>query len=173
MNHARHCELCDHQKTSLQQGTTCGLTDQKPDFNNTCMHIALNDKFEYKLKQVNIVCEDVKRRKPLTMVYFVVFLLIGLAVIGGGYWLGKYALDGGVISTVPIIIMGVGIAPLGMGFGALNKYRQDMEAARDKKAKVDEVLAAYRIEYDIDIQFGQKIHGDQEVYADLKTKGIR
>jgi len=122
---------------------------------------------------VNIVYRNVQRKKPLTLIYFVVFVVIGLAVMVGGYLLGAYALDGGVISTVPLIIMGVGIAPLGMAFGALNKYRQDMQAAKDKKDRIDQVLATYRIEYTIDIQFGKMVHGDQEVYAELTTKGIR
>jgi len=173
MNLTRHCELCDNQKTDLKIGTTCGLTDRKPEFNKTCAKIELNEKFENKLKTVNIEYENYKRKKALTYTYFAVFLVIGIAVIVGGYLLGKYALDSGVISTVPLIIMGVGLAPLGMAFGTLNRHRQDIEVAKSKKDKIDEVLNEYRIEYDIDIQFGKKIHGTQEVYAELITKGIR
>ena len=102
-----------------------------------------------------------------------VFLIIGLVVIIGGYLLGKYALDNGVLSTVPIIIMGIGLIPLGLAFGTLNKFRQEIEVAKSKKDRVDEVLSEYRIEYDINIMFGKEIHGTQEVFADLKTKGIR
>jgi hypothetical protein len=173
MDLTRHCELCDNQKTDLKIGTTCGLTDRKPEFNKTCTKIKLTDKFENKLKSVNIEYENFKRKKTLTYIYFAVFLVIGIAVIVGGYLLGKYALDSGVISTVPIIIMGVGLAPLGMAFGTLNKHRQDIEAAKYKKDRIDEVLNEYRIEYDINIMFGKEIHGTQEVYANLKTKGVR
>ncbi|MCL8009511.1 hypothetical protein M8845_18970 [Gelidibacter japonicus] len=173
MDLTRHCELCDNQKTDLKIGTTCGLTDRKPEFNKTCAKIKLTDKFENKLKSVNIEYENFKRKKTLTYIYFAVFLVIGIAVIVGGYMLGKYALNSRVISTVPIIIMGVGLAPLGMAFGTLNKYRQDIGAAKYKKDRIDEVLNEYRIEYNINIMFGKEIHGTQEVYADLKTKGIR
>tara|TARA_R110002051_G_scaffold269173_1_gene329219 strand:+ start:293 stop:814 length:522 start_codon:yes stop_codon:yes gene_type:complete len=173
MDLARHCDLCDNQKTSLKIGTTCGLNDRKPEFNKTCPKIELNEKFENKLKSVNIEYENFKRKKLLTFTYFGVFVIIGIAVIVGGYLLGKYALDSGVISTVPIIIMAVGLAPLGMAFGTLNKHRQEIEIAKNKKDKIDEVLNEYRIEYDIDISFGKEIHGTQEVYAELKTKGIR
>ncbi len=172
MDLARHCDLCDHQKISLKLGTTCGLTDRKPEFNRTCAKIELNEKFEHKLKSVNIEYQNIKRKKILTYTYFAVFLAIGIAVIVGGYLLGKYALDSGVISTVPIIIMGVGLVPLGMAFGTLNKHRQEIEVAKSKKDKVDEVLNEYRIEYVINIVFGKEIHGTQEVYAELKTKGI-
>ena len=173
MDLARHCELCDNQKTSLKFGTTCGLTDRKPEFNKTCAKIKLTDKFENKLKSINIEYENFKRKKLLTYTYLVVFLIIGIAVILGGYLLGKYALGNRVISTVPIIIMGIGLGPLGMAFGTLNKYRQDIGVAKNKKDKIEEVLNEYRIEYDINIMFEKEIHGTQEVYADLKTKGIR
>ena len=62
MNPTRHCELCDKQKTDLKVGTTCGLTDRKPEFNKTCAKIELNEKFENKLKKVNIEYENFKRR---------------------------------------------------------------------------------------------------------------
>lgn len=173
MNLARHCDLCDHQKRDLKIGTTCGLTHRKPEFNSTCTKIELNEKFENKLKIVNIEYHNIKQKKVPTYTYFIVFLAIGIIVIVGGYLLGKYALGNRVISTVPLIIMGVGLAPLGMAFGTLNKYRQEIDVAKDKKDNIDEVLNKYRIEYEIDIRFGKEIHGNQEVYADLKTKGIR
>ena len=172
MELARHCELCDHQKVNLQVGTTCGLTDRKPEFYRTCSKITLREKFDNKLKIVNIDYEKVKRKKVLTFIYFGTFVLIGLALLVGGYLLGKYAYTNNVISTVPVIIMGVGIAPLAMAFGTLNKYQQSMEATRRKKARIDEVLKEYKIEYDIAIQFGKEYHGTQEVYADLKMRGI-
>jgi hypothetical protein len=171
MDLTRHCELCDNQITDLKIGTTCGLTDRKPDFNKTCSKIKLTDKFENKLKSVNIEYQNIKRKKVLTYSYFGVFLTIGIAVIVGGYLLGKYALDSGVISTVPLIIMGVGLGPLGMAFGTLNRYRQDIEIAKSRKDKIDEVLNEYNIKYDIEIAFGKEIHGTQEVYAELKIKG--
>tara|TARA_R110002050_G_scaffold175204_1_gene308116 strand:+ start:78 stop:599 length:522 start_codon:yes stop_codon:yes gene_type:complete len=172
MDLARHCQLCDNQKTSLKFGTTCGLTDQKPEFNKTCSKIKLSEKFENTLKSVNIEYENFKRKKLLTYTYFVVFLAIGIGVIIGGYLFGKYGLNNRVISKVPIIIMSVGLGPLGMAFGTLNKYHQDIGVAKNKKDRIDEVLNEYRIKYDINIMFGKEIHGTQEVYVDLKTKGI-
>lgn len=173
MDLARHCELCDHQKIDLRQGTTCGLTDKKPSFNTTCIQIALNEKFESKLKEININYQKLKDEKPITYLYFVIFLLIGLGVIIGGYLLMDYAYDKGVVSTTPFIVMSVGLVPLGLAFGALNSHRNEFSIAESKKKKIDEVLQLYRIEYTVDVYFGKKHHGVQEVYADLKTKGIR
>ncbi len=173
MDLAKHCELCDNQKTSLKDGTTCGLTDRKPEFNITCTKIELNEKFENKLKTVNIEYDKIKRTKVLTFINFGIFITIGLIVIIGGYLFGKYALESGVISTVPIIIMGIGIGPLGMAFGTLNSYRQRNDVAKSKKNKIDEILNIYRIEYNIDIKYGKEFHGTQEVFTDLKVKGMR
>jgi hypothetical protein len=37
---------------------------------------------------------------------------------------------------------------------------------------IDEVLSEYRIKYDIEIVFGKEVHETQEVYANLKIKGL-
>lgn len=173
MDLSRHCDLCDNQITSLKEGTTCNLTNRKPEFIRICSKIELNDKFENKLKNINIKYQKLNKAKPIIYTYFMVFLIIGLIVIIGGYLLGKYALDSGVISSVPIIIMAVGLGPVGMAFGVLNNHRQGLEIAKNQKTKIDEVLKLYRIEYDISIKFGKEYHGTQEVFTDLKTKGIR
>jgi len=173
MDLVRHCDLCDNQKISLEIGTTCELTDRKPEFNKTCPRIELNEKFENKLKTVNIEYDKVKRTKTLTYIYFGVFVIIGIAVIIGGYLLGKYALGSRVISTVPIIIMAIGLTPLGMALGTLNNYRQKNEVTKRKKEKIDEVLNEYRISYDIDIRYGEEFHGTQEVFTELNVKRIR
>ena len=73
MELARHCELCDHQKITLKEGTTCGLTDRKSEFNSTCIEIELNEKFEDKLKDVNIRFQKINGEKTLTYLYFIVF----------------------------------------------------------------------------------------------------
>lgn len=173
MNLARHCELCDYQEINFKNGTTCRLTNQKPTFHKTCSKIKLSNKFEDKIRNVNVEYKRIKRTEILTYVYFAVFLIIGIAVIAGGYFFGKYVYDKGVISTVPVIIMGIGLTPLWMAFGTLNRYRQDVQAAKTKKRNVDEVLSAYNIDYSIDITFGKEIHGTQEVRIDLDIKGLR
>jgi hypothetical protein len=161
MNLARHCILCDNQKISLKLGTTCGLNDRKPEFNKTCSKIELNEKFENKLKSVNIEYENIKRKKLYTYTYFGILFTIGIAIIVGGYLLGKYTYDSGVISPIPLIIMAIGLAPLGMALMPLSQHRQEIVVAKSKKDKVDEVLNEYGIEYEIDITFGKEIHDTQ------------
>ena len=42
MNVKRHCDLCEHQVLNLKEGTICGLTNKKPNFNTTCLKINFN-----------------------------------------------------------------------------------------------------------------------------------
>ncbi len=172
MNITRHCDLCNHQKIDLINGSTCGLTDKKPEFTKTCNKIDFHDKLESKLKEVNIKYQKIKNEKAVTYIYFVVFLGIALGVLIGGYLLGTYAYDKGVVSSTPFIIMAIGLTPLGLAFGALNNHRNQFKIAEMKKKKIDEVLPLYQIDYTIEVQFGKKYHGVQEVTTDLKMKGI-
>lgn len=173
MDLTKHCQLCDNQLISLMGGTTCRLTNKKPDFNKTCIKIELNDKFEQKITEININYEKIKRTKLLTYTYFTVFLIISIAVMIGGYILGKYVFEKGVISTVPLIIIGVGFAILPMAFGPLNYYRNEMSITKTKKESLDGILSVYNIDYKIDIRFGKEIHGNQEVETNLKFNGKR
>lgn len=175
MENARHCELCDHQTVTLKEGTICELTDRKPDFHRTCLNIALNEKFEEKLKLSNVAYQKVLSTKTWTYGYFLVFLIFSLIVMGGAIYFSYYLFNltdrVGVISVAPVVILAIGIGLMSMAFGARNKYRQDLAAAIHNKEKIDRVLELYNIDYDIDIQFGRKYHGTQEVYADLKFRG--
>ncbi|QXP80407.1 MULTISPECIES: hypothetical protein [Winogradskyella] len=173
MDLARHCRLCDHKITSLKIGTTCSLNNLKPEFNKTCSKIELNKKFEDQLEYVNIDYQNYKRKKLLTYTYFVVFAVMGIAVIIGGFLFGKFTLESRIISSVTITIIVIGITLLGKAFGTLNTYRQDIEIAKSKKDNIDEVLKEYNITYDIQVMFGKEIHGAQDVHTELKIKGIR
>jgi len=168
MERSQHCELCDSQEISLVEGSTCKLTDFKPEFIKSCSNIELNEKFIKKLKLTNVELHDHNRKITITYIYIVLMLVVGVLVISGGYIIGKYGLDSDVISTVPIIIMGAGVAPLALAFGTLNKYRQSLIVLRDRKSRIDKVLDVYNIKYDIKTRFGKSYHGTQEVDADLK-----
>ena len=73
----------------------------------------------------------------------------------------------------PFIIFFVGTIPLGLAFGALNKYKTDISIASAVKNDTDKILAMYQIHYTINIEYGKEIHGTQEVFTDLKLKGRR
>lgn len=170
MDLARHCILCDNQVVSIKEGTTCKLTNKKPDFDTTCKTIELNEKFEERIKKVNIEYQNVQRTKTDTFGHVIIFSIISLSVIIGGYYFGSYAWQHGVISTVPLVIIGVGLVVLVFAFGPMNKFRNDLAIAKSNKDKLEEVLNLYNIDYKIDLKYGEKIHGTIQVQADLKLK---
>ncbi len=61
MHLIHHCELCDHQKVNLKEGSICGITQRKPNFHRTCLQISLSEKFEEKLKRANIEYQKVQK----------------------------------------------------------------------------------------------------------------
>ncbi len=172
---ARHCELCDHQQVTLKDGSICGLTERKPEFNRTCLKITLNEKFQGKLLDANVHYKQIFGRKSWVSAYFMVFMIIGIAVILGAAWFTYYLYNltetTGVISVIPFIIGGVGFAVMAMANGTRNKFRKDLDEAKHKKEKIDSVLELYNINYDMNIELGQVYHGKQEMNVDVRFSG--
>lgn len=171
MNVTKHCQLCDHQKIDFKTGTLCTLTDRKPEFINKCVKATFNTKLESKIKDTNIEYISVLNTKWLVYINFVVFLLIALAVILAGYFLAEYLLKFRVVAAAPFIISLVGLLfILPLAVGPLNTYKNDLKLAEAKKEDLDAVLKIYNIKYNIDISFGKKYHGTQDISVDLKIK---
>lgn len=164
---ARHCELCDNRVFDLLTGTTCGLTQQKPTFNQKCPDIKFENRHIDHIKEVNIEYYKVTSTRNLTIANFIVFSVISLAVMAGGYLLGAYAWDKGVISTVPLIIMGVGFLILPMATGPVVKYMQHIQVEKKKKLAMDRLLADYNIEYDIEVLVDEDLHGNKSYDAKI------
>ena len=178
MNSVKHCELCDHQKTSLKEGTTCGLTAEKPGFNKTCPNIVLSEKFERKLKEVNIELYKVKKEKNKTYLYISVFTIIALGFFIYGYFIRKFVLTDvylnydGFILDPSFEIMGIGLLPLFIAFRILKRFKQKIEFAKRRKDKIDQVLNEYGIKYNIDFRYGKEIHETKSVFAESKINKI-
>ena len=170
MIQAEHCRLCNHQEVDLKIGTTCGLRNEKPNFHKSCPTIYFSEKLEDKIKEVNSKYENIKRKSTLTYVYSFLILVISLSIMIGGWYFGKYVYNAGVISTVPLIIIGVGFLLFPAAFGPLNFHRRDLKMAEIEKEKIDKILSLYKIDYTIEIKFGKEIHGTQEVFTDLKLQ---
>ena len=173
MELTRHCDLCEHKKSDFKLGLVCDLTSRKPAFNKTCSQILLRDLFEEKLKQINLEYDQLKRKRLLTYSYTVVYILIGFIIIAAGYFIGNHIYSHGVISTIPLIFIAVSFAPMGMAVSTFINYLQRLKVAKSKKEDLDKVLVLYNIKYTIDIDYQTEFHGTQEVYIDLKVKGVR
>ncbi|MUU77725.1 hypothetical protein [Winogradskyella endarachnes] len=168
MNITKHCQLCDHQVVDFKTGTLCGLTNRKPDFINKCVKAKLDSKLRPKIEATNVEYKGILKTQTLVYINFVVFLIIGLAVILAGYFLAQYLLKFRVIGTVPFIISAVGLmGVLPLAIGPLNQFRNDLKLAKAKKDDVDNFLKIYNIKYDIDLVYGKKYHGEQNVNVDI------
>ena len=170
MNQTQHCKICDHKIVDFMTGTLCSLTGKKPDFQNKCGVIKLESEFKEQIEKVNIAYESVLKTKTDTIGHIIMYSIIALALFIGGFLIGKYILEKGVISTVPLIIMGVGLGPLGIAFGPLNKYMTDLKIARKKKEDLDTLCSMYGYHYDIDINHHTDSLGNKSYDTKLQIR---
>ena len=91
MDLVKHCELCEHRLFDLSTGTTCGLTNLKPEFKGKCLNIKFGDNHIRRIKEACIDYYKVASTKSLNITHFVMYMVIGIAVMLGGYLLGTMA----------------------------------------------------------------------------------
>ena len=167
MDLAKHCRICENQVLDLQTGTYCGLTQKKPDFEYTCPSIKFAQKLEERIQILHTEFELVKKTKFNSYGNFVFFIVLAISVMIGGYLLGVYAFEAGVISTVPLIVMGVGVMILPFAFGPLNNYRQKMGVAQQRINELKKLMEMYNVKYDIEVKVKKDIHGNNHVTTNL------
>ncbi|WP_452597539.1 hypothetical protein [Pontimicrobium sp. MEBiC01747] len=172
MNNAKHCVLCDNKIVDYKTGVICSLTNKKPDFQEKCNVIKLNNTFKSKITETNIEYEAVLKTRTDVYGMFIFYLIIALAIFVGGYLLGKYIFEAGVISTIPLIIMGVGIIPLGMAFGPLNYYKSSLKIASKRKKELDKIARLYGYSYNIKIAHLKDSLGNKSYETDLNLRRI-
>lgn len=162
MNNLKHCRICDHRIYDVIEGSTCGLTNDRPDFKDKCNDIKLDRQLEQQIDAANIKYDKIKRHRTFVLINFVFYLLIGSSVIVAGYLLGKYAFEKGVISTVPLIIMGVGVTVFPIATTPLYNFFQKIKIAKGEKNELDGLLIKYNTRYHIDFDIRRDLHGNEE-----------
>ena len=170
MNLARHCDLCDNQKTSLKVGTTCGLTDRKPYFKDTCCDILLDEKFQRKLENYNLELERINKTKNKHYWTFYFLIVIGFLLIIGNEFYADITQNETYYWYFRASAIGFGITILIGAYFNLNKFREKLKAAKFRKNKIDSVLEKYGIRYKIKINFKEKVHGNQNI--EIKTEYV-
>ncbi|WP_161626069.1 hypothetical protein [Hugenholtzia roseola] len=75
-----------------------------------------------------------------------------------------------VFSTVPLIVMGVGISIFPTAFMPLNGYRRKIKIATEKKQNLDKLKQLYNFHYNISIKFKTDIFGNDKVEIVLKIE---
>ena len=86
----KHCELCKNKSQNLEIGVFCSLTNKNPNFDVFCDKILFNENLEKKITEINIAFEKTKREKKWVYSYFVVYLIMSLAMFLFTYKFNDY-----------------------------------------------------------------------------------
>lgn len=174
MKFNEHCRLCDNLNIDLQDGITCVVTNQKPNFNKTCLKIQLGEKFEKQLGLILINIEKLNKKKKSIYIQFFLFMTIGcILVLSQWNSISELTLtysDFIVALTLPLFIIITGFGLCGIAYGILKKYRKETKSVRFDKDRIDKVLDRYEIEYHYNVIFGEKYHGYQDIIVEIKSK---
>ncbi|WP_299683515.1 hypothetical protein [uncultured Dokdonia sp.] len=170
MNFYTHCDLCEHEKTSLKIGVTCTLTKRKPDFKNTCTTIKLDQKFQEKLEIAYLELEEIRSHKKSAYLFFCLLMIIGVTILIKSDYLAGPIYDDTYfwVHKTGIIALGISILT-GTNF-QLYRFRKKLKDAQQKKDKIDVVIEKYGISYKPELDFKEKVHGTQQVDVKLEFK---
>ena len=173
----RHCDLCDHQKLSLEKGSICGVSNKKPNFNRTCVKIDFGNNLLDLLEGVLIDLEDLKISKKKVYKSFISGSIMGVVLLLFGYFVFDYFLNNGYrvslkstefIIFVPSIILITGYYFVKKAIDSLNNHRNDFIFTENSKNEIDEILHLYNQKYIYQIDFNKEVHGIQEVDVEIE-----
>lgn len=171
MRKTKHCSVCQHATRDASRGIVCALTSDKPKFGKKCDRIDFAEHLMvHQIEKVTIEQGKVTRKKGLTMLNFFVFLGLSVAIVLSGYLLGSFHYDQGVLSTIPLVIIFIGLSVLSLAFGPFNKYKQEIGVANEKKKEIDDMLALYGIDYQMNLDIQKGVHDVLEVSSELELR---
>lgn len=171
MIQTKHCDLCEHPKRDFTNGLTCGLTNKKPDFKITCPDILLDKIFQEKLENVNLELKRLNEKKSRKYWTFYLLIAIGFLLIIGNEFYADITLSKSVMRwKFRASAIGAGITILIFAYSKLNRFRTKLKASELEKSKIDSVLEKYRIEYEMNIEYKEKVHGNQNVEITTEYK---
>ena len=179
-----HCELCNHQRKNLREGSICNLTKRKPDFNRTCSKKLFSTQFKDRLREVNVVYEHVIQDKWWNYSYTILFGLLGVGLLGLSVYSLIYVSEmhsslapsnthALKLYLIPFIIFGVALKFLSQAIGMYNMYILKTREAKLRKDRIDAVLELYNITYDIEIDLYPNYRSPQDAKVDLEVHNLR
>lgn len=175
----KHCELCKNKSQNLEIGVFCSLTNKNPNFDVFCDEISFNENLEKKITEINIAFEKTKREKNWVYSYFVVYLIMSLAMFLFTYKFNDYIANilskaSGkpvfIASSIIIIFICIAVILLGYAFGALNRHRFDSKKNNTDKQELDTILKLYNIDFDFKITFKDRMLMPTDIKTELKIK---
>ncbi|NER19109.1 hypothetical protein [Spongiivirga citrea] len=132
---------------SLENGVTCKLTNEKPNFKETCPDILFENKFKKKRDDVIVELEKVSRDKNKAYLYLIISGIFGILFIIGNKLYGTFIY--GETSTYywkrRIESIGIGITILIGAYYKFNRFRNKLKTIEMKKSRIDKVLKKYGV----------------------------
>ena len=167
---SKHCSLCENEIINLEKGLTCKLTSRKPEFENTCSEINLDNKFLEKLEFANLEFERIRRNKNAVHLNFYFLIIVGILLIIGSSAFAKMIPDTIYYLYYKVGAISLGISTIIAASFKLTALREKLKNAKHEKNRIDEVLDKYGISYQLKLHFKEKIHGTQDVDVELELK---
>ncbi len=162
MNLYKHCEICSKRNYDLKHGTTCSLTDRKPSFKFKCNKLDFNENQIELIKKTNIQYYRVTDNKTSVVSHFIFYGVGSILVMIAGYLIGSIILSKGVISSIPIIIMGSGFLSLPYATRPFIQYLQHLKVVKNNLEELNKILSLYNITYEFKIIIDTDVHGNVE-----------
>ena len=168
MIQAKHCDLCEYPKRDLKNGLTCGLTNKKPDFKETCPDILLDKSFQSKIESSNLELHKKNKSKKKAYLTFCILLIIGFLLIIGNKIYADFIQKEIYHWKYRASAIGAGITILIVAYFQIIRFRTKLKTAEELKNKIDSVLKKYGISYKTNFEYKENIHGNQNI--EIKTE---
>ena len=153
MIQGKHCNLCEYAKRDLATGLTCGLTNKKPSFKDSCPDIKISNSAKENLHGLTNQVEELKKDTTSVYIRFSLFSIIGLTIILSSYthfiqsfidtFEPEFNYAGWKYFTLILLLNLVGIQLIAMGFWPLINYRKTLKTLEAKIREIETVLKNY------------------------------
>jgi hypothetical protein len=171
MEPTRHCDLCDHQRTSFKDGIICGLTERKPEFNRLCSRSSFDFHLKQELRGVHSYHEILMRSRTKHYLKTTAAFGISATLLIAGTWLIlKYGVEIRSLLYFSLSLIGSAVYPLYWAFNDFVKFKQELTVAQKKINQIDEVLALYRITYDIQHKIEEIFYGEYKMSTEVTLR---
>lgn len=173
MQKSNHCKICDNKIIHpVKGGIACGLTKEKPAFNDQCGTIRFGENLKNAILKINLQYDYQIRQKGVAFIHLSVFTILGIITIFGGVYIRNYLLSQGWWTNIHWIVIIIGLFLLGRGIVPYISYKKNVRDLKNDLADFNSLLEMYRVDYRVKFIFGKKYHGRQDVEAEININGI-
>ena len=132
-----------------------------------------------RLQRLTSLLKKRKEKKKWVYSYFVVYLIMSLAMFLFTYKFNDYIANilskaSGkpifIASSIIIIFICIAVVLLGYAFGALNRHRFDSNKNNTDKQELDAILKLYNIDYNFKVIFKNRMLMPTDIETELKIK---